>query len=192
MTISDFLIKEIKDKGWFSIANLYFDNGLTVFPFTTSGRVCLSPSMEMVFTTCRLDSTNSYKLGRDYVVMDDRYNGLFQTVTCVGFDMLQHFDTHLFALDRINPSGADEFLIPKYYKPSEIKALTPGEDGLYAGKDVAGFHTGKEASVLNLYPDLSPMADYHGLLIDSYKEFTKNQEVFVKAINKMYGVSDCI
>lgn len=192
MTIADFLMKEVKDKGWLSIANLYFDNGLTIFPFTVGGRVCMSPSAEMVFCTNRLDSTNSYKFNRDYVAMDDRYNGLFQTITVTSFDMLQHFDTHLFALDRINPSGADEFLTPVYPKPAEIEGLTAGEDGLYPGKDVVGFQTKKEASTINLYPDLKPLSDYHGFLIDAGKMFIKNQKAFVKAVQKIYGISDCI
>lgn len=193
MTNAEFLMKEVKDKGWLYIANLYFDNGLTMFPFTAHGRVCLSPSAEMIFSTSRLDSTTSYVMGRDYVAMDDHYNGLFQTITCVGFDMLQHIDTNLFAFDRINPDGADRFLTPEVHKPAQIEALAKGNDGLYAGCDTLGFHTGMVASSKDLYPELKDsLDDYHGLLVDRCKLFIKNQKAFAVAMNKMYGLSDCI
>lgn len=192
MTNAEFLMKEVKDKGWLYIANVYFDNNLVFFPFTCGGRICMSPSAEMIFSTEHVDSTNSYKLERDFVAQDDSKNGLFQTICCVGFDMLQHFDTHMFAFGTINPYGADEFMMPKVYKSAEIKALTPGDDGLYEGKDTVGFHTGATASTLSLYPNFTKYHNYHGLLIDQCKTFIKNQEAFAKAINKFYGLSDCI
>lgn len=190
---SDFFIKVVQSKGWMYIGNMFFDNSYTLFPFTSDGRICCSPSAEMIFAVSKVDSTNSMALEFDYIVHDDKYMGLYQTLACIGIEHLQHFDTNLFSYPRITPSGADKFYTPKVITPAEVAALSPdSETGLYPNTDTVGFEDGRVFSYMNLYPDFKDLDRYIGIKVDKYKEFNKNHDVFCKAINEWFGLTDCI
>jgi len=196
MRIADFCIEQVKAKGWFSIANLYFDNSYCIFPFTQAGRVCYSPSADVFFSTSTIDSVNTQHMMWYYLAeADDRHLSLYQTFTCTGGDHLQHFDSHLFNYSRQTPSGIDEFPVPTLPSEATVKGYTLDENGQYVSggrHEEICMEDDRIISALDLYPERKSLYDYIGVQIGGYQEFIKNHEVFCKAVNKHFNLSDCI
>ena len=190
-SVSDFMIKQIRSMGWFSVANLYFDNGLAVSPFTVSGRVCLSPSAEMLFTTGKLDTANSEVMEGKYITMAPGFVGFQQTIPCIGLGHLQHFDALLFSHERFYADG-EEFYTPTIPKPDQFDGMVAdAKTKLYPGLDETHLHGGNVISTVNMYPGHKNV-EYSGVRVDQFKIFQDNQKKFVEACNKFFGLGDCM
>lgn len=193
MTTAEYFHDVVTEKGWMAVGNIYFDNALTLFPFTCDGRVCYSPAKEMFFALEKHDSTNTQLLEGVYITHDDRYHSLYQTIVCIGAQHLQHFTLNLFNFSQHTPSGISPFPVPTIPKPADIDAMTPdAKTGLYAGTDTVEYKNQKQGSTICLYPDETELAKYYGIRVDSYKMFNKNHLEFCKAVNKFFGTTDCI
>ncbi|MCM1230233.1 MAG: hypothetical protein NC489_08870 [Ruminococcus flavefaciens] len=192
--ISDFLIKQIKEKGWLSVGNIMFEDGVPVLnPATTEGNICLSPGSELVFSTSRMDTHNTYVIENAYLAQDFSRAGVEQTIVVEPFDRLRHFDTLL--LSQWIRQNADEtaYVAPKYPKPADIEAMVPDEEtGLFPDTDTFMCINGVEESTISPYPKDTVVSDYVGIRVAGYKKFLENQKKFCQLIKDLYGLSDCI
>lgn len=192
--ISDMLIKQVKEKGWISVGNIMCKEGVPLFnPATTSGNICLSQSAGLIFSTSRMDTHNTFVIEESYLVQDDSHAGVQQTISVAPLDELHHFDVLLFSQwFRTNADG-DAYVPPKYLDPKMIEALTPDkETGLFAEGDTIVTIRDRQESALSVYPNDTNIKDYTGIWIEGYQRFLKNQKMFCKLINEMFGLGDCM
>ena len=191
---SDFLVERIQKNGWLSVGNIYFDNGLNWNPFTTGGYICLSPSKELIISDGKYDSTNSAKLDNFLIWNSHRYINMWQTITVVGFDMLQHFDINLFQGEQFYNINEKEYYLPDVPTPDEIKAIQLDPDTGLA--DETQYSIGETLdkqkwSCIEAFPD-APWDQAVGFRIKVWQDFYKEHEKFCNAMNTFLGVSDCI
>lgn len=192
MTVTEYLIERVNEKGWMSLSSLYFDNALVVNIFNSRGYIAYSPSKDMFYFTGAEDTSNTDCIERKYVALDNKYVGQSQMITVVGGEHLQHFDIHLFSHYRFINDDQEVYPTPVVPTPDEIKALVVDpETGLVDGEDVITQMNGEQISCRSLYPD-NKITDYSGLKIVNYQKFIKNHEKFIAALNTMLGVSDAI
>jgi len=190
-SVADFLLKRVQENGWFSVGSLYFDNCYTLQPFEIDGRICLSPSAELIIAINNYDAIDSATLD-DYLVHDERRIGYQQNIAIFGFEHLQHFAVNLFNLTHVYPSKVEEFPLPAIPTPDVINGITlDPETGLAADQSVARKITRKEIATMDLFPDLE-ISDASGARIKKLQDFYANQKQFAEAMNKFLGLSDCI
>lgn len=193
MSMIDLFKKQITDNTWFSVTNIYFDNGFVINPHANCGYACISPSAECFFALGKIDSTNSELFAKKFAVFDPRYFEFQQTITCVAFDHFQHFDIALFSHSHFYHDEDKELVTPTYPKKSDVMAIKLDEEtGLADGHDTAVLHSGKEVTVVPVYPNPKREEDYAYYRVSAYQQFIKTQEKFVAMVNKLYGLSDCM
>ena len=56
MAMVDFLERQITEKGWLSVLNLYFDNSYTISVYNTRGMVAYSKNDQCFFAMSPVDS----------------------------------------------------------------------------------------------------------------------------------------
>lgn len=192
--ISDFLVKQVREKGWLYIGNIAFESAIAIMnPTTSDGMVCLSPSAQLCFATSRMDTHNTYVIEQKYLAQDIARTGVEQSIVAVSFERLQQFDILMHSKwFRETPEG-DAFVAPKIIKPSEVESMVADEEtGLYPGTDTFETISLKKESTISPYPKDTTVTDYVGVRVKSYQEFVKRQKMFCKLVNEMFGLSDCI
>lgn len=192
--ISELLIKRVQQYGWITVGNIMFKEGVPVFnPATTSGNICISKSADMMFSTSRMDTHNTYTIEESYLVQDDSHVGLQQTIAVAPLDELHHFDVMLFSQWFRTTVDGNEYVVPKYPDPAMIEGLVPDEEtGLFAEGDTITTIRDREESAISIYPNDRNVIDYTGIWIKGYQRFIKNQKMFCKMVNEMFGLSDCM
>ena len=190
-SVSDFLVKRVKENGWFSVGSLYFDNCYTIHPFESGGRICMSPSAEVIIAMNNYDAIDSATLD-DFLVHDERRIGCQQNIAIFGFEHLQHFAVNLFNMTHTYPTKVENFPLPIIPTPKIIKAISlDDETGLADNQSIARTISQKDIATMDLFPDLE-IADTSGVRIKKLQDFYANQEQFAAAMNKFLGLSDCI
>lgn len=186
----DFFLEQLNSKDWLGISNLYFDNSYMINVYLTRGYVAYSPSKRIFFATACLDSTDTKIVEDTYVTLEREYIGMQQNLTCIGDDMLQHFDLALYSHYRFYNDAQDEMPAPTIPSRSTIKSLTADEEtGLYPGCDETSFLDGRIESAIGMYDKKYP---YSGAVVKTWKRFYKNQEKFRAFLSTTCGVSDAI
>lgn len=196
--ISDFLIKQVKEKGWISVGNIMFEDAVpNVNPITSAGLVALSPSAQLFFSCVRMDTHTTYVIEQGYLVQDDRKGGVQQTIVCEPFDRLRHFDVLLMSDWVRENEDKSKFLYPKYPKIAEVKAMVADkETNLFPDTDTVEDLSGIKRSAIDLYTEewnvRRSVVDYVGLDVVAYQQFITAQEKFKVLCNEFFGLSDCI
>lgn len=192
MTVSEFALERINEKGWLSLASLYFDNALVINIFNTRGYVAYSPSKDMYFFLGVEDSTNTDCIERKFVALNNKFVGQAQMISVIGGEHMQHFDINLFSHRRFINDEQEVFPTPEVPTPDDVMGIElDPETGLVEGKDEVTLMNDEKIACINLYPD-NKYEEYSGLKIKSYQTFMKNHEKFIAALNTMLGVSDAI
>lgn len=195
MAMVDLVVNAVREKGWLSLATLFFDNGYTVSIFNTNGDVAYSPSEDVFFSMNALDSTNTIQIQSKYAVTGDRhYVGQQQILTTIGSEYLQHFSYATYAHSNFyftDKTHVDNLVGPKIPTQSELTKLIPDpETGLYPGKDIVHRMVNDEISTICMYPD--DKIHYSGAIIDEWKQFYENHEKFLNFVKDISGCSDVI
>lgn len=192
MAIADFMKAYVQKNGWLSVGNIYFDNSLTVNPFTVAGRVCMSTSAGILFTTGKYDTILTEKLEHTYMSMNDKYLGYQQTICCCDLECLQHFDANSFCHERHMDLDPKKYPVPKIPTKAQIQALKPDpKTGLVPNTSTITQFDDTEMSVLDIYPEFN-IEYFSSLKIIPAKEFYDNHDVFKAAVKQMFGVSDLV
>lgn len=190
MTVAELLVSRVQQYGWLPVGHIFCDNGYTVNPFVT-GEVCLSPGNEMLFAATTYDSADTACLEK-YVVGNPVYTGMQKSIVCIGFDHIQHFDINLFNQELAWTNTPNAYPIPNLPTPATMEGITLDPDtGLADGYTIAQKMDGTKIAVVDLYPDMD-ILNTSGLRIKEYQDFLKKQKLFVAAIKKLTGFSDCI
>ena len=190
-SVADFLVKRVKDKGWFSVGCLYVDNCYAMNPFDLGGRICMSESAQVIIIPNQYDSVNTAILD-NYMAHDPKYIGFHQTVSIFGFDHLQHFDANLFQYSMVYPEGADQFILPEIPTADEINAIVLDPDtGMVDGYPVGRQLNKKEMALYDVHPNL-PTDKAFGIKIAKLQSFYRDQKQFAQAMNTFLDLNDCI
>lgn len=194
MKISEMLIKQVNEKGWLSIANLMFEDGVPVLtPITSGGMICLSPSEELVFAASIMDTHNTYVIENGYIAQDYTNSGVQQTIIINPFDRMRQFETLMMSQYFRKNAKGEKFVGPVYPKVADVEAMAKDPaTGLYPNTDTVITVRNKEESTLSLYPDDATKLTYAGLRVENYQTFIKTQKAFCALIGDMYGIKDCI
>lgn len=192
MAMVDLAVNAIRNKGWLSLATLFFDNGCTISVFNTGGDVAYSPSEDVFFSMNALDSTNTIQIQSQYAVTGDRhYVGQQQILTTIGSEHLQHFSYATYAHANFFSDRTDGMKGPKIPTMGEITAMTADPNThLYAGTDTVERMVGDTISTLAIYPHLKHR--YSGVIIDGWKAFYENHRKFISFVRDITGCSDAI
>ena len=191
---STFLIKQVKEKGWLYIGNIAFESAVAIMnPAMSGGRICLSPSGELVFGVSCMDTHNTHVIENTYLGMDFSNAGIEQSIIAVGFERLQQFDIMLMSQTfRTTPDGS-AFVAPKIIKYGDVESLVADEaTGLYPGTDTMTTYLGKQESMISVYSKGRNVKDYIGIRVKEYQKFVKTQKMFCNLIRDMFGYTDCI
>jgi len=190
MTVAEFLIKRVQEYGWLSVGHIFCDNGYTVNPFTSD--ICASPAEQLIFVGATYDSTDTANLEK-YVVGNPQYAGMQKTIACVGFEHVQHFDMNLFNQEIAwTKISQDMYPMPAIPAPSVLESITlDPETGLADDHTTAQRLDKGKIAVYDLYPDMD-ILNTSGLRIKAYQDFQKRHKLYVEAIKKFTGISDCI
>lgn len=204
--VVELALERITDKGWLSLANLYFDNDCIIDVFSTEGYVAYSPSKECFFKMSTLDSANTETIKRSYVRHESKYIASEKTILCAGAEHMQHFEIAMYANAFFFNDDQEKMPYPRIPTPEEIAAFEKDEDGKYPEDqfDLIGYNDfskkGEQRTeqTLALYPreDAEAVAPgvwrYSGAYIDAWKRFYKNQEKFKAMLAEAYGITDAI
>ena len=193
MALVDFITKQIQEKGWLALSNLYFDNSLTMNVFNTRGFIAYSPSQEMFFCLNCLDSTDSAQVEYTYALMDSKnYIGMQQNLTAAGQEHLQHFDMALYSHFRFYDDLASDEKFPTPTIPTKdaIMAMTADDSGLYPDTDTVTQMDYTKESAIGMYP--RDFKYYSGAWVRNWQCFYKNQEKFKTFLSEFLGITDAI
>lgn len=193
--ISDFLIKQVKEKGWLSVGNIMFEDAVPcINPITNAGYVCLSPGSELIFSPSRMDTHNTYVIENGYLFTDFGKAGVQQTINVNPFDRLRQFDTLILSQIYWDSEDGESILVPKYPDIATVEGMIQDpETGLYPNTDIVEREvSGIKESTISPYPTLVNVQDYIGIRVKEYQTFLKNQKKFREFIQNLYGLSDCI
>lgn len=135
-THGELLVKAIKEKGWLSLAKVYFDNDNTCNIINTLGYVALSESKATMFWLGVQDTIVSAMQLDTYLHMDPHKFGHLYTLIAQDTDCLQHFEYALYSRGDFYWDEQKSFPLPKIPKSTDLDALVKdGKTGLYTGTD---------------------------------------------------------
>ena len=213
MTAAEMLLRYVGEHGWYSVANIFHDNEYSHQPHAANGLICASPSLEMLFTTGKVDAENTPIVEHRYVVAPYNHIDFEQSIAVLPFEHLQRWDALTFTqCHHYETKGpVDDYPIPTLPSPDEIEAIQlDPETGLADGYPIAVLndrrYTDKkrneeddekyatQISVIDVHPDHPEWSNdkFMGLRIKNIQTFIKNQKLFCECCNTMFGVSDCI
>lgn len=192
--ISDFLVKQVKEKGWLYIGNIAFESSIAIMnPTTSGGMVCLSPSAQMCFAISRMDTHSTFVIENHYLAQDFSRAGVEQSIVSVSFDRLQQFDVLIQSQWFRETEDGSAFVAPKIIKPADVESMVADEEtGLYPNTDTFMTINDRQESTISPYPKDTNLHDYVGIRVKSYQEFVKTQKKFAKLCNEFFGLNDCI
>lgn len=197
MAMVDFLERQITEKGWLSVLNLYFDNSYTISVYNTRGMVAYSKNDQCFFAMNPVDSLETEVLESKVLIFEPGQIGQQVGLTVAGEEHLQHYDLATYTHFRnFFTTKMSEILLdplPSFTIPNadEVKAMEPNPDtGLYDGTDTITMLGLNQLSTIGMYDKSAKM--YSGAIVEFWKNFYKNHDIFLTYLKDQFGVSSPI
>ena len=135
-TSAKVLVDYIKKHGWLSVTNIFFNDGMAIFPTTTGGRICLSEANEVLLVMSKIDVATTEFSTNLYISPPRDRVGFLQTISVCPFHLLNHFDAMLFTFNQFYRDTGADFPVPNVPDVEDVMALEADpETGLYPGTD---------------------------------------------------------